>query len=89
MNSYFKRYDFCFAFRLMELDFKDYDVQIKFKLILNVITQIAAMQEALKRMKEEEEKLRLEEEAKIKAAEEAERQRQEKVYENLYAINCK
>lgn len=48
------------------------------------------MQEALKRMKEEEEKLRLEEEAKIKAAEEAERQRQEKVYENfMSAIRCK
>lgn len=47
------------------------------------------MQEALKQMKEEEEKLRLEEEAKIKAAEEAERQRQEKVYENLCAVRCK
>lgn len=41
--------------------------------------QIAAMQEALRRVKEEEEKLRLEEEAKLKAAEEAERQRQEKL----------
>lgn len=40
---------------------------------------IAAMQEALKRVKEEEERLRLEEEAKIKAAEEAERQRLEKL----------
>lgn len=47
------------------------------------------MQEALKRMKEEEERLRLEEEAKIKAAEEAERQRQEKVYKNFCAVSCK
>ncbi|GFU38600.1 eukaryotic translation initiation factor 5B [Nephila pilipes] len=40
---------------------------------------IAAMQEALKRVKEEEERFRLEEEAKIKAAEEAERERLEKL----------
>ncbi|GIX79732.1 eukaryotic translation initiation factor 5B [Caerostris extrusa] len=40
---------------------------------------IAAMQEALKKVKEEEEKLRLEEEAKVKAAEEAEKQRLEKL----------
>ncbi|GIX83379.1 eukaryotic translation initiation factor 5B [Caerostris darwini] len=40
---------------------------------------IAAMQEALKKVKEEEERLRLEEEAKLKAAEEAEKQRLEKL----------
>lgn len=38
------------------------------------------MQEALRKVKEEEERLRQEEEARIKAAEEAERLRQEKVY---------
>ncbi|XP_035223202.1 eukaryotic translation initiation factor 5B-like [Stegodyphus dumicola] len=41
--------------------------------------QIAAMQEALRKVKEEEERLRLEEEARIRAAEEAERLRQEKL----------
>lgn len=38
------------------------------------------MQEALRRVQEEEERLRLEEEAKLKAAEEAERLREEKVF---------
>ncbi|XP_070553820.1 eukaryotic translation initiation factor 5B-like isoform X2 [Ptychodera flava] len=41
--------------------------------------QVKAMQEMLKRMKEEEERQKAEEEAKIQAAEEAERQRLEKL----------
>ncbi|XP_002732156.2 eukaryotic translation initiation factor 5B-like [Saccoglossus kowalevskii] len=41
--------------------------------------QIKAMQDALKRMKEEEERLKAEEEARIKAEEEAERLREEKL----------
>lgn len=41
--------------------------------------QIAAMQEALRKVKEEEERLRLEEEARIKAIEEAERLKQEQL----------
>nr|XP_042908195.1 eukaryotic translation initiation factor 5B [Parasteatoda tepidariorum] len=41
--------------------------------------QLAAMQEALKKIKEEEERMRLEEEAKLKAEEEAEQLRLEKL----------